>query len=182
MKRLSTLLLSALLAVAAYAQEEAPTSRLTGVTGFVLNQDLEPVRNAKLSLNSLTSLSGKEDRGYITTTTDEMGHYLLHVDTLRETNHITASANGYSQQYHYNMRLLDEGSAVADIIICNKAKYKASQCATVVMPTTPDASLGSHGNGESAYGWQQEGQHSSLQPLWSESRFFLSRAYPARRS
>ena len=142
MKRLNTLLLSALLAVAAYAQEEAPTSRLTGVTGFVLNQDLEPVPNAKLSLNSLTSLSGKEDRGYITTTTDEMGHYLLHVDTLRETNHITASANGYSQQYHYNMRLLDEGSAVADIIICNKAKYKAGQCATVVMPTTPDASLG----------------------------------------
>ena len=132
--------------------EEETEGRKTGVTGFVLNQDMEPIAHAKVMLFSRTFIEYPEknehgrtweyDEGEQTTETDEYGHYYFQVDPVRENSWVRVSAEGYPDYKGYYTLKLQEGSEVQNIIISNTARYRAGQYATIIMPTPPDAALG----------------------------------------
>ena len=137
-----------------YIMAEETNGRKTGVTGFVLNQDKEPIANAKVTLLSRTfkqytnpnggGLITESDEGEQTTFTDSFGHYSFQVDSVRENGWLNVSADGYpdhNPEGYYTLKLR-EGSETEDIIMVSKAHYRTGQWATIILPTTPDISLG----------------------------------------
>ena len=141
--RLFAFCIISLFVTAAQAQDAGTSTSPTGVTGFVLNQDYEPIANAKVTLLSRTyDFQQGIDEGIITTKTDEYGHYFFKVDTLREWSWVLVSAEGYPDYTGYYTLYLQEGSQAETIIMVNKARYHQGQYATIVLPTQPEAEWG----------------------------------------
>lgn len=113
------------------------------VTGFVKNQDLEPVANAEVKLLSRTySQEDGVNESMVTATTDERGYYSLQTETAYENSWITVTASGYPDcSYFYALHLKD-GPQTANIVLANKARYRAEQFATIVTPYPPDKAWG----------------------------------------
>ena len=133
----------ALLVTTGRAQDAGTGTRLTGVAGFVVNQDYAPIAKAKVTLRSLTyDIRQGTDEGTITTETDEHGHYFFKVDTLRESSWVNVSAEGYPDYTGYYTHSLKEGSRAETIMMVNKAYYHKGQYATIVLPYKPKADLG----------------------------------------
>jgi len=115
----------------------------TAVTGFVKNQDLEPVANAEVKLLSRTySQEGGVNESMVKTSTDERGYYSLQAETAYENSWITVTVSDYPDcSYFYTMHLKD-GPQTADIILANKARYRAGQFATIATPYPPETAWG----------------------------------------
>ena len=122
--------------------EEETEGRKTVLTGFVLNQDMEPVAGASVQVGNYT-LDGfvMEFSG----TTDEYGYYLIPVDESSTPRMAMVSAEGYPKVlFVENKFCFSNGSQTHTFYLCNAAVFHAKQLATIFLPTVPDASLGQY--------------------------------------
>ena len=143
MKYFSWLLLTTLFLICpnnSYA--EGNKERKTVLTGFVLNQDMEPVAGASVQVGNYTF------EGFVmefSGTTDEYGYYLIPVDESSTPRMAMVSAEGYPKVlFGENKFDFSNGSQTHTFYLCNAAVFHAKQLATIFLPTVPDASLGQY--------------------------------------
>lgn len=125
-----------------YTPTETPTvfPHSSAFAGIVVNQDCSSISNATIRLKDSNSRTIQE------TKTDNYGHFLLPIDDKSTLYEVTIAAEGYPEQQQYREGWLpfdfSKGSQVGIFSLHNKVSFKAGQQASIILPTTPDPSVG----------------------------------------
>ena len=124
-----------------------PLTILTVVTpvvylkGTVTNQDKVPIPNAAIQLRSDDVLNPTV---YYTGETDNEGNYAIRIDEGNKKYQATVSAAGCATYTENTRSTAVKEKPTLDFTLYDAVEYKAGRCATIIMPVTPDASLGKY--------------------------------------